>query len=258
MPCQPLATGIRQLLIAAAFASALFASAAGADTGPERKVLLLPPRFEMSQLTASGALEPMPEWTASARDGINNAAVAALEARPEFTLLPQPPFTPEEQAAIDEHLALIERVLANRLLISAAPGTVWAPRLADFGDRTGDGLAFLNQKYGADIAAFAVGEQAKSTGGRQAMNALTMIAGAAVGVAIIPGSAQSRLVIGTLDASTGNVRWANMRVNISANMGSADDAAKEVTALVDQYPDGTLVRRPKMKGAKVATPAAAR
>lgn len=245
---------IRSLLLAACFASA----AAEADTPPERKVVLLPTSFEMSQLTASGALEPMPEWTEAARAGINRAAITALEARPEFTLLPQPDFTPEERAAIDEHLALIERVLANRLLISMSPGTVWADRLADFGDRTGDGLGFLHDKYGADVAAFAVGEQAKSTGGRQAMNALTMIAGAAVGVAIIPGSAQSRLVIGTLDAATGTVRWANMRVNIGANMSTADDAAKEVTALVEAYPDGTLVRRPKGKAAKKAAPAAAR
>lgn len=212
---------------------------------PERKVVLLPTKFEMSQLTASGSLEPMPDWTESARAGINQAAIEALEARPEFTLLPQPAFTAEEQAAIDEHLALVERILANRLLISLSPGNAWQARLTEFGDRVGPGLAFLRDKYGADVAAFAVGEQAKSTGGRQAMNALGMIAGAAMGVVLVPGSAQSRLVVGVFDTGTGEVGWANMRTAISANMADTPTAAAEVRSLVAAYPDSKLLRRPK-------------
>ena len=191
---------------------------------PHRKVILLPVAFTVYESGVGGGLEAVPDWTASARANLGEAATHVLHARAELELVPMPELSPDEQAVLRDHLGLVKLIVTQG---SALTGKAWQARRADFDRSLGDGLRFLKDRSGADFAILLDGVQVRQSGG----SIFAQIALAALGVAA-PGGGGTQLVASVIDLDAGQVQWFNSSVGLQIfGMGGSDvrkSAAAEV------------------------------
>lgn len=226
------------LLFISAQASAAKADKPAASPPAEPlKVLLLPVDFDVMQFTASGIVEPMPAETTAAEESLMTAATKTLKASGKFQIVDMPALTPEESAALKEHLALYKLTAVSAAQILQFGGPAWQGKRAHFDYSLGDGLKFLVERSGADAAIVVAGGQVKSSGGRIAMFLLL----AAAGVAIPLGGAQ--VYAGAIDLDTGNITWMEQMVGTKGDVTSPAGADQTLRVVVGAYPKSKLLRR---------------
>lgn len=165
------------------------------------RLVLLPPQVTVKEISAGGVADLVPEWTAQANANIQEGLQAIIAGRPEFTLLPLPAFSPEENERLDQYLAAYMVVGVAAHWATSAGGSAWAHKREHFDYTLGEGLAFLREKTGADAAVMVIGEDYVSTSGRKA----AMVVGALFGAGI--GSGESVISIGVVDLNNGDLLW---------------------------------------------------
>ena len=191
--------------------------------------LLVAPDVSVSEISAGGVVEKMPDWSRQARDNVG-AALRRVGQGPRLAALP--PLGAEEQHALDQHVALYNVVAANVHSNSVSGGELWDKRLkSGLTDYTvGPGLAFLADRTGADTALVVIARDAESSGGRKAM----FVLGAMFGVGLPMG--QSFVVAGLIDLRSGRVLWQSFDHSVSSDLRVANDADKLVQGLFKSYP----------------------
>lgn len=196
-----------------------------------KTALLVAPDVSVSEISAGGVVEKIPEWSKLARDNVA-AALRHVGQGPRLRLAELPPLSADEQHSLDQHVALYNVVAANVHNNSLAGGELWEKRLkSGLTDYTvGPGLAFLADRTGADTALVVIARDAESSGGRKAM----FVLGAMFGVGLPLG--QSFVVAGLIDLRTGRVLWQSFDRSVSANLRQAQDADKLVEGLFKSYP----------------------
>lgn len=196
------------------------------------KLLLLPSHFMVYQLGASGVTShEIPEWSRAAEEYSAGALREYIGLAPDFAAVELPALGPEEAAALDEHLGLAELIAYNAWSNRIVGGSVWKHKQKQFDQEIGPGLRYLRERTGADVAVFAVGTDAYSTGGRIAMGVMTTLV---FGVA--PVAFPSIVVIAMVDLETGRVVYANL------GHGGTDLRVKE---RVYEYIDRSLCEYPR-------------
>jgi hypothetical protein len=198
---------------------------------PARTALLVAPDVSVSEISAGGVVEKMPEWSKQARSNVT-AALRRIGQGPRLHLAQLPQLNAEQQHALDQHVALYNVVAANVHSNSVSGGELWEKRLkSGLTDYTvGPGLAFLADKTGADAALVVIARDAESSGGRKAM----LVLGAVFGVGLPMG--QSFVVAGLVDLRTGRVLWQSFDRSVSSDLRVANDADKLVQGLFKSYP----------------------
>ena len=193
--------------------------------------LMIAPDVSVSEISAGGVVEKMPDWSKQARENVS-AALQRLGQGPGLRLAALPALSAEEQHALEQHVALYNVVAANVHSNSVSGGELWEKRLkSGLTDYTvGPGLAFLADRTGAGTALVVIARDAESSGGRKAM----FVLGAMFGVGIPLG--QSFVVAGLVDLRSGRVLWQSFDRSVSSDLRVAADADKLVQGLFKSYP----------------------
>ena len=207
-----------------------------ATQGALEKVLVLPPDITMSELSAGGMIEKVPQWGKQAEQNFSTA-LASLHAAGKKVVLVSVPDLPEaEQEALEEHLALYAQVASDAFFLPRAEG--WKHKQANFDYTLGPGLAYLRDKTGADIALLVVGQDIISTSERKALS----IVGALFGVSVPLGV--TFMTTGLVDLQTGNLLWVNYEVSGTGDMRVYKDAQATLQNLIKGFPDNALTLQP--------------
>jgi hypothetical protein len=196
-----------------------------------RTALLVAPDVSVSEISAGGVVEKMPERSKQARENVT-AALRRIGQGSKLHLAELPPLSAEEQRALDQHVALYGVVAANVRSNSLGGGELWQKRLkSGLSDYTvGPGLAFLADRTGADTAMVVIARDRESSGGRKAM----VVLGALFGVGVPVGNTFA--VAGLVDLRSGRLLWQSYDANLSSDLRVQDDVDKLLQGLFKSYP----------------------
>lgn len=223
------------VLLALCSVAVLCVSTHAAD---QTRAVVMPVDFEMYLLTAGGTREFQPEWSETGKAYTQAAVDEASAALFEPVALPE--LTEEEQAILDEHMALFEVAIANSVtMITIAK---LRHKIDNYDYTVGPGLAWLADKSGADKLVMFSAVQEKSSGGRVAMMILGAAVAGATGVYVAPGIGSSYGTVGIVDLKTGNIEWANYRTPVKGDMRKEESATSTVNDLMKAFPKGRLMR----------------
>jgi hypothetical protein len=196
------------------------------------EVIVLPLDIEVKEMSAAGLQEEVPAWSEQALANFRNQ----LESKQD-TLLPGLKLRflgavpAEEQALLEEYVALNYQVMGSALLFTQQGGEAWKHKAKHFDYSMGPGLSFLAERTGADMALVMIGEDLHSSEGRKA----AFIVAAAFGAAIPMG--HSLAVVGLIDLRTGNLLWMNHFVTGgTTDFRNPEDVAQVLSSLFELYP----------------------
>ena len=101
----------RLLIVALLLLACLLISETAA--GQSEGVLILASDFELKHYTAQGMLESKPEESEAAGRVLRQALTAAADAHSGLQVMALPDLDASEQAALDEHVALLSTIIDN-------------------------------------------------------------------------------------------------------------------------------------------------
>ncbi len=192
-------------------------------------LLVIAPDVRVSEISAGGVVEEVPDWTRQA-NGHLRASLDSIARELEVRTLDPPRLPADQQEMLDQHMALYDLVAGNAFRAGGDGDPAWAHKKRDFDYTLGPGLAFLPDQSGADAALFIVGADHISSGGRKA----AMVFGAVFGV-IIPGGV-SYLTAGVVDLKSGDLLWLNYASNPATDLRQAKDADALLRQVFSTYP----------------------
>src|SRR5262245_47944680 len=91
-----------------------------------KKMVILPVEVTVREMSAGGVLEKVPEWTREASQVIQRAVEERAQTRTDFTLVPMPQLSAEEDALVDEYLATYLVVALTAHSMTKVGGEGWA------------------------------------------------------------------------------------------------------------------------------------
>jgi hypothetical protein len=178
-----------------------------------------------------GTVEGVQNWSNLARRYLALAAKETLHARAGFDVRPLPELSPADATILQEHIALVMRMLAQSADYERRP---WRSRRNQLDLAFGPGLAFLHEQSGADYLVLVDGHQVKQSAGAVMMRSFT--GGGAV-------NGHTTLGIALLDIRSGRIAWFN---NMAAHDGkyggggtdmlNYDVARETLRSLLEPYP----------------------
>lgn len=197
-----------------------------------QKTVLLPLDIKVKEFSSGGLLDEIGSSTSQAKNIFQNQLPQVIETK-NIDLVNLPATLPaEEQAKVEEYIALYNVVAANAIAYTGqlAP-PAWKHKIKHFDYTLGPGLRFLKEKTGADTALFITGEDVISTSGRKA----AFVVAAIFGVAIPLG--HTFIVGGLVDLETGDILWLNHTVEVSDKTFLKDQDVNEMlSTLYLNYP----------------------
>lgn len=196
------------------------------------KVVLLPMDIKVSQVTAGGVVEEVPEWTKTAIANIEHGLRKYDAISQNLQILASPKLTPTELETTKEYLALYSVVAGNAYSVTTFGGSAWRHKLERFDYTLGDGLAFLKARTGADAGLIIIGRHQIATGGRVAASVFAAILG---GVYVQTSS--NFLTIGVVDFATGDILWFTYTHGATGkDLRAVDSADKELLKMMEDFP----------------------
>ena len=168
-------------------------------------LIALPLSVKVKEMSAGGITEEVGAWTEQAKGHIVASMRSGEPFADKFELVPLGELPKDEQAVVDEHIALFEAVAgsAMRHTMINPVDAAWKPKVQHFDYTLGPGLAFLRERTGAEYALILFGEDVISSEGRK----VAFVAAALFGVGIPLG--HSFMLAGIVELRTGNILWLN-------------------------------------------------
>jgi hypothetical protein len=204
-----------------------------APTLPSGDVIVLPMDIKVKEMSAAGQQEEVPAWSKQANNNFRHELGAQSPGQlAGLKLRFAPDLLAEDQAQVDEYLALTHVVAGNALVFTGPlGGEAWRHKAKHFDYSIGPGLSFLADQTGADKALLLIGEDVHSSSGRKA----AFVMAAAFGVAIPLGHTVA--IAALVDLRTGNVLWMNHYVSTGAvSFLEANDTETVISELFKDYP----------------------
>ena len=209
------------------------------DSKLPQRAVVIPVEITVKEMSAGGVTEKVDTWSKQASSNVENAIQSTLKQRGRLTVVPFPKLGTSDQTLVEQYRALYEQVATAAFIY----GRQWQHKNERFDYTMGDGLKFLKEKTGADVAVFTIGEDVVTTGGRQAAAFFASL----VGVGIQLG--HSFLTMGVVSLETGDVLWYNYDVSYAnLDMREPGDAKKMVENVAEGY--DTLREKTKVTQAK--------
>jgi len=181
-----------------------------ADAAPV--ALIVPVAFRVYE-SSIGTVESVGPWTNLARHYLALAAQDTVHARAGFEVRLMPELGATDAATLQEHIALVNRMLAQSADYERSP---WRARRPMLDLAFGDGLAFLHERTGADYLVIVEGHQVKQSAGAVVLRSLT-------GAGAVNGG--TALGIALLDIRNGRLAWFN---NMSAHAGAYGGGGRDM------------------------------
>lgn len=234
------------LALASAANAATIAKTAVDASGEKIKIqgsiVLIEPDIELTLVTAGGLQEPRKDWSDAARSHYPKAVSRFITDRKGSQ---KADFDVPDQLDPASRLGQIMRlnqVVAISIAQYTSPGSVLATKkdpktgkaLLDWS--LGEGVQEIQQLTGADYALFTYVRDSYSSGGRTALRAFAMLAGAAVGSYVDIGGGMQIGVATLVDLKTGRVIWNNLLVKQTGDLRTEAETAQAVAELLKSFP----------------------
>lgn len=188
-----------------------------------KRVLLVEPDVELSELTAGGITEARADWTATGKKFIKDDIASTLQAKGIATTSADSITDPHEVQLVKLYGAVGLSILQNAIFQLPT-------KKNNFDWSLGPGVAALRDHYQGDYALFVFVRDSYTTAGR----ALLMLGAAMVGVGIQGG--QQVGFASLVDLRTGRVVWFNQLVSSAGNLKEEKPAATTVKNLLNGMP----------------------
>jgi len=197
-------------------------------------VVVIEPDIELTLVTAGGLREPRKEWSETARRLFPQAARQVLQGRGGS---PKPDYdVPDglDPASRQGQIIRLNQAVAMSIAQYSQPGSALATKKDPLTGKPrmdwslGAGVSELREATGADYALFTYIRDSYSSGGRTALRAFAMLAGAAMGSYVDIGGGAQIGVATLVDLRTGQVVWFNLMANQSGDL--RDEKGTRATA----------------------------
>lgn len=175
-----------------------------------KRIVLIPLRTDVYQLTAGGVKEKMDEWTQQAKRNVMTAIQGELERKPMLSIKPfdELLLSSEKKANLIETSALYDAVSSSILFHTyGQPPNLFAEKIKNFDYSLGPEVKQLAGDVDAVLFFSCVDHIA--TAGRKAVQAGSIILGALVGVSITPNMGTTSISVALVDANSGFIMWYN-------------------------------------------------
>ena len=173
-----------------------------------KRIVLIPLRADVYQLTAGGVKEKMDEWTQQAKRNVMTAIQEELERKQLLSIKPfeEMLLSSEKKANLIETAALYDAVSSSILFHTyGQPPNQFPEKIKNFDYSLGPEIKELVGDVDAVLFVSCVDHIA--TAGRKAVQAGSIILGALVGVSITPNMGITSISIALVDADSGSIMW---------------------------------------------------
>lgn len=197
---------------------------------PNARVLLMNPDIELSEMQASGALEPKAEWTAKAERHIG-AALDSMMAEKNLDLVRYSLPTDPARAAAHGRLVHLHGAVGTAIRVHKYVQPMLLPTKKDkFDWSLGPGVAALREAHGADYALFIYVRDSYTSPGRVAV----MVAAAILGAGVQGGSQHGFASL--VDLQSGEIVWFNWIGGAGTDLRKPDTAGEMLEKLLAEFP----------------------
>lgn len=195
-------------------------------TSPTKRVLLVQPDVQLSEMTAGGMLEARADWTKLAQDFISRYTTDLLRRKSiELVTADKTP------SARDIQVVKLHGVVGQAVLTHLYIDGFKLPSKGKALDWTlGPGTNGLRDAYGSDYALFVYVRDSYTSAGRMLM----MLGAAMFGVGIQGGTQVGFASL--VDLRTGNIVWFNRIANSTGDLRTPAPAKKTVDDLLKELP----------------------
>src|SRR5438128_657255 len=204
-----------------------------------KKIVILPPRIEVSEIGAGGVIEKIDDWSQTGAANITAAVAAELKTRRgiEVRNLPLVSLPDNLKAELEETQSLFDAVNGSVLLhIYGPPPYRFDEKLVQFNYSLGNETAKLRVDD-SDAFLLIKGFDQISSAGRMALQTTAMLAAAALGVVIIPQMGATLMNAALVDARTGDILWYNFdRADGAYDLRDPVSATSFVRKLLAKFP----------------------
>jgi hypothetical protein len=188
-----------------------------------KRVLLLDPDVELSELTVGGITEARADWTQTGRGLVRSHVGAAFGKKGIETSQAEAFTDPREAQLMKLHGAIGNAMMVNEL--AALP-----TKKGTFDWTLGPGVNVLRDRYKSDYALFIHVRDSYTSAGRAAM----MVGAALLGVAVQGG--QQVGFASLVDLRTGRIVWFNRLTSSGGDLKTDKGAINAVNHLLDGMP----------------------
>lgn len=207
-----------------------------ADRPMPARLLLLPIDIRVHEISAGGVVEKVDAWSQRATQAANTYVRSLDERDDGIALMPVPTLSGEEQAALDQHVALYDVVAYTAYSAQRSNDPVWRKRGDDLDYTIGPGLGALADKSGADAALVIIGSDHISSTGRKAANVALTFVGALIGVAAVPHGGEAFVSAGVVDLRTGRLLWFDTHRSSNLDLDEEKGVKAVLDAIFKNYP----------------------
>jgi hypothetical protein len=195
-----------------------------------KRVLLMPPDIELSELTVGGLLEPKAEWTDLAQKHVGSALQKEMDKR-KTSLAQYQDQNPSKGDRYNQVIKLHEAVGNAILTHKYDIGLLALPTKKDkFDWGLGEGVNILREDFGADYGLFIFFRDSYASAGRKTM----MVVMAVAGVGVPLGRQQG--FVSLVDLRTGDIVWFNHQVRGTGDLREGEAALQSVQYLLADFP----------------------
>jgi hypothetical protein len=200
-------------------------------------VVVFRPDVHVGTFTTGGVDEPNADWTAAARQLIEDSLRRNNSASGAKIVFPADP-DGDDGAYLAEYKSLFTAVANAIQTYKLFPGNRLGTKKEVFDYTLGEGTSRIAKMTGADYALFVFTHDAYGSSGRKA----AQIFGAMMGFAIVPGVHIG--YAGLVDLKTGDVIWLNADPQMGGDVRTAEGADKRVRQLLNGFPGMTPAAAP--------------
>lgn len=202
-----------------------------------RKIAILPPRIDVSEIGAGGIVEKIDDWSQKAVDNVFAAIEAELKARSgvESRRITLETLPDNLKSELQEAQLLFDAVNNSVLLhIYGPPPHRFEEQLVQFNYSLGSETARL-QVDDVDALLMLKGFDQISSAGRKTFQTTAVLAAAALGVLLIPQMGATVMSAALVDVRSGDILWYNFDRSEGANdLRDPNSAALFVKSLFSQ------------------------
>ena len=200
-------------------------------TSATKRIVMVEPDVQLMELDAGGILEPRADWTKAAQ-GFIDSDIRSHLGKGGAELV-----NADNASAHEVQLAKLHGVVGQAILTHLYTSPLRLPNKGTALDWTlGPGTSEMRDHYGADYALFVFVRDSYSSAGRRAVQVLGVLAGAALGVAVVPAGGVQIGFASLVDLRTGNIVWFNRLISGSGDLRTEKPAQATVDALIKDMP----------------------
>jgi hypothetical protein len=201
------------------------------------RLIVMKPDISVSVLTAGGMNEPRADWTLTARE---NVLTSLRQQQGKHGGSMKVVFASTSAANDDPTLSELDRLHAavgqSILLHMYTPGQALPTKKNAFDWTLGRLATDYGKSTGQDYALFLYARDSFSSGGRVALQAMSML-GCVVGVCVMPGGGVQQAFVSLVDLKTGDVVWFNYLLSSVGDIRTPEGADKMVNKLLETMSD---------------------